>query len=225
MNRLYLVASALIAIAMVGFAQPSGARALQHHAHRHHGIQLVRAAAHDRVPVRSERPVPARDGSRDRPHRRATMPRLTHRGTSHRGFAKYGSRHATNAPSHDSRQHDAGTRIGVQSAIPVRSPQTQVISGRGPPPHHPRISNRHPAPTSFISPLRSSQLQPPKAAGPTRDRSDSATQGAPAQVEAAAHVRSLDPTETGQPNHVRPLTDRLKGAAGSTITPFAGGTS
>ncbi len=157
MNRLYLVASALIAIAMVGFAQPSGARALQHHAHRHHGIQLVRAAAHDRVPVRSERPVPARDGSRDRPHRRATMPRLTHRGTSHRGFAKYGSRHATNAPSHDSRQHDAGTRIGVQSAIPVRSPQTQVISGRGPPPHHVfPIATPHPRPSSPHSAVCSS---------------------------------------------------------------------
>ena len=225
MNRLYFVAGALIAIALVVFVRPSEAQPL-HRAHRHHHrVESARTAAHHRAPARSERPAPARDGSRDRSHHRATMPRLTHGGTSHRSSVKSGSRHATSAPSYDSRQHDAGTRIGVQSAIRVRSHETQVISGRGPPPHHPRLPNRHPAGASLFPPVHSSQHQPLQAAGPSRDRSDFATQGTPAQVEAGARIHSLDPSETGQPTFIRPLTDRLKGAAGRSFTPFAGGIS
>ncbi len=222
-NRLYLIASVVIMVAMVGFARPSEARPLHHSSH-HHRAQLARTSAHHRAAAGSERPVPARDSRHDRSHHRATMPRVTHNTGSHRNSTRHGARHVAAVPSYDSRQQDAGTRIEVQSAIRVRSQESQVISGRGPPSHPLHSSIPHPAVVSTTSPADISHQEPPATAGPSRDLTFFASQGASAQVEAGARVPSLDRfPETGQPTHVRPLPDRLKGAAVRSIMPFAGG--
>jgi hypothetical protein len=221
-KRMYLIASALFAVALVGFACPSEARPLNH-AHRHHHAGAIRHAGHHRAPASSQRPGPARDSSRDRSHHRATMPRLTHTTSNHRGSAKHGARHALSASSYDVRQHHAGTRIEVQSAIRVRSQESQVISGRGPPPHRTRMSILQPAQASSVSPAHSSHHQPLQAAGPSRDRSSFAPQCVPAQVAPGTRARSIPTSETGQPILVRPLAGRLKGAAAGSFMPFVGG--
>ena len=221
--RLYLIASVVVMVALAGFARPSEARTLHHSNHRHHA-ESARMAAHHRASARSERPAPARDSRHDRTHHRATMPRVTHNSGTHRNSTKHGARHVAAVPSHDSRQQDAGTRIGLQSTIQVRSQEAQVISGRGPPSHPLHSSIPHPAIIATNSPANISQQEPPAAAGPSRDLTHFASQGASAQVEAGARVHSLDRfLETGQPTNVRPLPDRLKGAAGRSIVPFAGG--
>ncbi len=223
MHRLYLIASVVIVVALAGFARPSEARPLHHSSHRHHA-ESARLAAHHATSARSERPAPARDTRHDRTHHRATMPRVTHNTGSHRNSTKHGARHVAAVPSYDARQQDAGTRIGLQSTIQVRSQEGQVISGRGPPSYPLLTSIPHPAIASTISPADISQQEPPAAAGPSRDRTVFASQGASAQVEAGARVHSLDQfLESGQPTTVRPLPDRLKGAAGRSSMPFAGG--
>ena len=222
-HRLYLIASVGVMVALAGFARPSEARTLHHSSHRHHA-ESARLAAHHRASARSARPAPARDSRHDRTHHRATMPRVTHNSGTHRNSTKHGTRHVAAVPSYDTRQQDAGTRIGVQSTIQVRSQEAQVISGRGPPSYPLHMSIPHPAIVSTISPADISQQAPPAAAGPSRDRTLFAPQGASAQVEAGARVHSLDQfPKTGQPTIVRPLPDRLKGAAGRSIMPFAGG--
>jgi hypothetical protein len=222
LRRMYLIASVLFVAALVGFACPSEARVLSR-AHRHHHTGAIRHAGHHRAPASPRHQGPARDASRDRSHHRATMPRLTHTASNHRGSAKHGQRHALSASSYDVHQHHAGTRIEVQSAIRVRSQEFQVISGRGPPPHPTRLSTSHPAQASSVSPAHSSHHQPLQAAGPSRDRSLFAPQGAPAQLATGPRARSIHTTETGQPIFVRPLADRLKGAAAGSFMPFVGG--
>ncbi len=222
-HRLYLVASVVIVVALAGFARPSEARPLHHSSHRHHA-ESARLAAHHRASARSERPAPARDTRHDRTHHRATMPRVTHNTGSHRNSTKHGARHVAAVPSYDTRQQDAGTRIGLQSTIQVRSQEAQVISGRGPPSYPLHTSIPHPAIVSTVSPAYISQQEPPAAAGPSRDRILFAPQGASAQVETGARVLPLGQfSQTGQPTNVRPLPDRQKGAAERSIMPFAGG--
>ena len=196
-KRMYLIAIALFAVALVGSARPSEARPL-HSAHRHHQGAAIRHAGHRGTPA-SQRPGPARDSGRDRSHHRATMPRLTHSTSNHRGSGKHGQRHALAASSYDIPQHHAGARIEIQSAIRVRSQESQVISGRGPPPHQPRLPIHQPAQASSISPARSSHHQPLPAADPSRDRSWFTPQGVPAQIATGTRTRSVRTLETGQP--------------------------